>query len=127
MAAPKTLLFDDAALLWARAQYHLAEYQRQPDPWRFEEEQDPKTGEWLYGLTLDRGNLRARKPMASDIANNLIHALDQVIVACARVHGAPRRNIYYPIDTDDQRFAPRRSTFSVGCEPPTTAIPSLRP
>jgi hypothetical protein len=105
MAATQELLFDDAELLWARAQYHLAEYQRQPDPWRFEEVQDPETGEWLYGLSLDRANLRARKPMASDIANNLVHALDQVIAACARAHGTPRGHIYYPIDNDDQSFA----------------------
>ncbi len=103
MAQP--LLFDDAALLWARAQFHLAQYRREPDPWRFEEIQDPETGDWLYGLSLDRGNLRARKPIASDIANNLIHALDQIIAACARAHGAKRSNIYYPVDNDDARFA----------------------
>lgn len=103
--AVQSLLFDDAVLLWARAQRHIAEYRHEPDPWCFAEVQDPSSGDWLYSLTLDRENLRARKPIASDIANNLVHALDQIIAACARAHGAGRSNIYYPIDNDDDRFA----------------------
>ena len=57
MAATQALLFDDAELLWGRAQYHLAEYQRQPDPWRFEELQDPASGEWTTETAAYGGRL----------------------------------------------------------------------
>lgn len=109
--------FDDAVLLWARAQQHLAEYRREPVPWRFQEDQDPSTGEWVYGLALDRENLRCRKPIVSDIANNLIHALDQVLAACARAYGGPRSHIYYPIDNDDVRFAAALAKLSKAVSP----------
>lgn len=98
------LLFDDAALLWARAQMHIAEYRREPPSWRFDEVRDLGTGDWLYGVTLDREALRVRKPIVSDIANNLVHALDQVLAACARIHGTTRSRIYYPIFNNDDRF-----------------------
>jgi hypothetical protein len=121
--ATQLLLFDDAALLWARAQSHLAEYKRAPHPWRFEEVQEPETGDWFYGLTLDRQNLRARKPIASDIANNLIHALDQVIAACARANGTKRsKNIYYPIYNDDARFSAALTILSRALSPEVIVV-----
>jgi hypothetical protein len=60
--------------------------------------------------------------MASDIANNLIHALDQVIAACSRLNGTPRRNIYYPIEIDDQRFADLLNKLGKSVSPETIAL-----
>lgn len=110
MAARSTAnpLLDDAQLLYERAQIHMQEFNQLPSPWRILERPDPMSNEWIYALSLDRQSLRLRKPIAGDIANNLVHALDQVLAACARIHGSERsRRHYYPISHDDVIFERR--------------------
>ena len=58
----------------------------------------------------------------SDIANNLVHALDQVLAACARAHGTPRGHIYYPIEDDDARFAAALNKLSKAVSPEVIAL-----
>ena len=46
-----------------------------------------------------------RHPIVADAANNLVHALDQVLAACAKIHGSERhRSRYYPMASNDDQF-----------------------
>lgn len=102
-------IFDDAALLLERARRHIGEFgeaaYRDPTTKLWDVVITPVAGEWIYELVLNRDTLRLVKPIVGDIANNLVHALDQVVAAASRLNAPDRnRSIYYPIDPDDARF-----------------------
>lgn len=116
-------LLDDAHLLYERAQTHMQEFNGLLPPWQILENHDSVSNEWTYTLTLDRQALRLRKPIAGDIANNLVHALDQVLAACARVHGSERsRHHYYPIAHDDVVFERRLRALANYVDPQVLEI-----
>lgn len=118
--------FEDARLLYERAQHHIKEFHHV-------EQNGPPQKVWTLRLRRDHGGnyqcsivfcretLRQMKPIAADAASNLIHALDHVASACARLNGAKRNySLYYPLDDKDDKFEAKlakRVEPLVGAEP----------
>lgn len=110
--------FDDARLLYERAAGHIEEFnltfgRKSAAPaWRVSLDADP-TGGCECKLILNREALRKLKPIAADIANNLIHALDHVVAASARIMNPGRhRDLYFPFATDDLKFYKKTSDMA---------------
>ena len=97
----------DARLLYQRAQDHVATYNKTSSSddglWRIAAGRDGNL--FAAVLILDRDALNALKPLISDIANNLIHALDLVSAAAylSSSNGRPR-NLYFPIAAADAAY-----------------------
>lgn len=113
--APKPDPFADAEAALRNALWHTK---------RFKQAADPK--EWLplllgnakdngdrtCTLFLNRQALIDLKPIIFDVSVNIIHALDLAIAACARKNGHARlKHLYFPIETDDTKFADRLNSF----------------
>lgn len=100
--------FASARALLARARVHMAELgvaQSSPPPWGVQVRPDVLAGEYVYSLYLDRDALRKLEPIVADAANNLIHALDQIVAAWTRLNSAERpRDTFYPTVLDEDRF-----------------------
>lgn len=104
---------DDAQLLYERAQDHIADYNRrageEPGVWQLVQGREPEGGEFTCSLVLDRAGLRKMKPVISDVANNLIHALDQVAAAASKAASNDRpKGLYFPIAPDDAAYEKKR-------------------
>jgi hypothetical protein len=100
---------DDAKLLLQRAKKHIQEFQARlgsnPPTWQITTHRDAD-GSYVYSLNVNRNTLREVKPITADAANNLVHSLDHVAAACARLVGTGRsRSLFYPIDDNNARFA----------------------
>ncbi|MBV7522330.1 hypothetical protein [Ensifer sp. ENS12] len=94
----------DSRALCERAQRHYDEYQGlvgrngQRTLWQTEEFHDSGADTYSYALKLNRDVLAQLKPVAADIANNLVHSLDQLGSAAARLNGHDRDSakLYFP-------------------------------
>ncbi|WP_037500301.1 hypothetical protein [Sphingomonas jaspsi] len=100
---------EDARLLLARAKLHLAELHRiigDTDHELFSiDETKNENGTYTYAVVVNSGRLKMAKPVAADVANNLVHTLDQAVGALARLRGHDRnRDIYFPWSLDDANF-----------------------
>ena len=102
-------LLEDAQLLYGRAQDHIGAFNRlNAGLWQLKQGRLPQ-GFFTGTLVLDRTVLRAMKPVISDIANNLIHALDHVVAAVSRTASSVRpRNLYFPIAPEDVTYEAKR-------------------
>jgi len=114
--------FDDAQLLYGRAQDHVAEYNRrsgtEPLLWQIVSGREPESGTFTGTLILDRSLLRAMKPVIADIANNLIHSLDQVAAAASKAGSDDRpKGLYFPIAPDDLAYARKRKALEKLLDP----------
>jgi hypothetical protein len=59
------------------------------------------------------------KPVIGDIANNLIHALDQVAAVASRAGSSDRpKGLYFPIAPDDVAYAKKRKALEKLLDPP---------
>jgi len=103
--------FEDARSLRDRAQRHFDEFQQligrsaNPPLWEVKEYPDGDGGTFTYALHLNHDILTKVKPVAADAANNLVHSLDQLVGAAARLHGRGRhRNLYFPWILDEIAF-----------------------
>lgn len=102
---------DDARALLARGRKHYAEFnavlfaQEGRTLWDLSESRDPRTGEFLGRLHMDRHLLIVVKPVIADSATNIVSALDHVVAALAKAKGCDRsRNIYFPWGFSDRAF-----------------------
>ena len=92
-----------------RARKHQREFNSliwgddQPRLWSIEENQE-KDGSYTYALFVDQSRLKELKPVVADLANNLVHALDQLVGALARLHGHERSHLYFPWALGDAKF-----------------------
>lgn len=114
-------LLEDAQLLYGRAQDHIGTFNRlnsvDAGLWQLKDGRLPD-GIFTGTLILDRAVLRAMKPVISDIANNLIHALDHVAAAASRTASSGRpRNLYFPIAPDDAAYEAKRKTLEKLLDP----------
>jgi hypothetical protein len=103
--------FEDSKALCDRAKRHYDEFQdivgRNADPslWEIKEWADEGAETFTYGLLLNWEVLAQVKPVAADVANNLVHSLDQLVGAAARLRGRSRdRNLYFPWVLDEVAF-----------------------
>jgi hypothetical protein len=120
---PPTDPLDDAQLLYERAQEHIADCNRrdgaEPGVWQLVSGREPEGGAFTCTLMLDRTVLRKMKPVIGDIANNLIHALDQVAAAASRAASSDRpKGLYFPIAPDDVTYAKKRRALEKLLDPP---------
>ncbi len=102
---------DDARLLLGRAKKHVREFRglfsrQAPTPvWSIKCSEGADSG-YIYSLQINRDTLHEMKPVMADAANNLVHGLDHVAAACARLSNTGRsRNLFFPISDDDAKFA----------------------
>ncbi|RUN75055.1 hypothetical protein EJC47_18455 [Sphingomonas sp. TF3] len=111
-------LLEDAQLLYGRAQDHIGAFNRlNASLWQLKHGRLPD-GTFTGTLVLDRAVLRAMKPVISDIANNLIHALDHVAAAVSRAASSGRpRNLYFPIAPDDAAYEVKRKPLEKLLDP----------
>ena len=101
---------EDTRLLLARARRHQIELSailngdQPPALWSIEETRKADRT-YSYALIIDSSRLKAAKPVAADLANNLVHTLDQAVGAIGRLCGQGReRRIYFPWTIDDTMF-----------------------
>lgn len=115
-------VLEGAQLLHERAQHHIADYSRLNSVdgglWQL---RSVRGGDGISTgtLFLDRTVLRKMKPVISDIANNLIHALDHVAASAGRATMSNRmRDLYFPIALDDSGFEAKLRSLGKLLEPP---------
>ena len=108
MTAPN---LDGARALVARARKHFAEFnelvhpREGPSLWETSERRDPRSGEFIYRLHLDRRRLIEAQPIIADTATNVVSALDHVAAAIAKANGHRRlRSLYFPWGFTDETF-----------------------
>lgn len=103
-------LFDDVRLMIARARKHHDEFQniisrRNPPSWWSIQETRKPDGQYACTLVVQCQELKGMKPIAADLCNNLVHALDQLISALARVRNHERsRDLYFPWELNEEKF-----------------------
>lgn len=99
---------EDAQALVKRAHIHFDEFNKHIAPnklWKLVNVKDNLTDEWVYSIHLNQSLLISAKPIISDIATNLISALDNLVAAAAKANGSPRnRNLYFPFKSSNQDF-----------------------
>ena len=112
--------FEDSKILCERAQRHFDEFNQliardsRPSLWEIKEFADEGGETFTYVLLVNRGVLSQVKPVAADVANNLVHALDQLVGAAARLRGHGRqRNLYFPWLLDEASFERRLRELEV--------------
>lgn len=87
----------DSRALCDRAQRHYDEFKHlvgrnaEHSLWQIEQFPDEGADTYTYALKLNRDVLTRIKPVAADIANNLVHSLDQLVGAAARLRGHDRK------------------------------------
>lgn len=99
--------FADAQALFQRARRHKEEFDLEAaaDRWLNLSAGSKSNGSRTCALMIRRNVLLSLKPVVSDIASNLIHSLDHVVAACARMNGKGRlRDLYYPVEESDDKF-----------------------
>ena len=87
---------EDSRLLFARARHHQVEFNRllsndETDRLWSVEEKANKDGTYSYALLVDPSKLEQTKPVAADVANNLVHALDQLVAGSVVRHSLALR------------------------------------
>lgn len=120
--------FAGARTLLARGRTHMAELGRMQNsspPWGVQVRPDVLAGAYVYSLYLDRDALQKLEPIVADAANNLVHALDQIVAAWVRLNGTDRpRNAFYPTALGDDRF--EAGMAKIGRHLPVEALSAIR-
>ncbi len=102
-------LFGDVQLMLSRARKHQQEFNslisgtgaRQ---WWGIEESKRDSG-YTYSLVVKCQQLRELKPVAADLCNNVVHALDQLVGALTRANGNDNsEKLQFPWKADDAEF-----------------------
>lgn len=105
-----TGFYDDSRALLDRARKHYQEFNylvgpAEPSLWKIDERAGSRPETYTYTLSIDWDVLTKVKPVAADIANNLVHSFDHLVGASARIWGRDRvRNLYFPWESDDEKF-----------------------
>lgn len=102
-------LFDDVRLMVARARKHKAEFDGifsaigGSQWWRIDED---RVGDgFRYTVVIECQQLKELKPVAVDLCNNLIHALDQMVGALTRANGHDNsQRLQFPWQLDEAKF-----------------------
>lgn len=114
-------LFEDVMMMLARARKHQEEFdacftgRAGPPPWSVEDVAIEEG--FSCTLCINCSRLKELKPIAADLCNNLVHALDQLVGAAARSNGHDHsRDVYFPWILEDETFerALRRLSKYIG-------------
>lgn len=100
-------LFDDVGLMVARARKHKAEFAEviARESWWSIEEGRTASGAFSNTLVIRCQQLKELKPIAADLCNNLVHALDQMIGALTRANGRDNsERLQFPWQADQAKF-----------------------
>lgn len=102
-------LFGDVQLMLNRARKHQREVNSlisgtgAAQWWGIEESE--RDGLYSYTLTIKCQQLRELKPVAADLCNNVVHALDQMVGALTRANGNDNsERLQFPWKADDAEF-----------------------
>ncbi len=113
---PQEDQFADAEATFRNADRHFETFKRSRDQW-FKihlSQSDTSTGRTAH-LVIDQNAVSDRKAIIFDISVNLVHTLDLLIAACARLQGANRlTDLKFPIDERDQEFEKKVSDLVKG-------------
>ncbi|WHO39486.1 hypothetical protein PMI04_002485 [Sphingobium sp. AP49] len=102
-------LFGDVQLMLNRARKHQREINSLisgtgADQWWGIEQSESDDG-FSYSLVIKCQQLRELKPVAADLCNNVVHALDQLVGALTRANGNDNsERLQFPWKADDAEF-----------------------
>lgn len=118
-------LFDDVRLMTARAREHEPEFYAEcsrPEPFSWWNIDETRLGDdrYRYTLVIRCQQLKGLKPIAADLCNNLVHALDQIAGALARMNNRLNFNeLSLPWQVRDSGFEQKLRVVEsyIGTEP----------